>query len=279
MTKPPRFFKFLFLILISVLSLNVSAVAVCAEHIIASGCSVSNVGYLSELAREYEKHTGTKVFVRGGGSVVGIEDLRQNRVDIAASCRKRDSGDPDDIEHIQVAWDALVFVVHKLNPVENISLDSVKAIYAGKINDWKQLGGIHAPVKVFISRPRKGLSGVESSTNEMVLKGRSPVRTPHTLFLASTGIVEEMVIKTPEGFGTTGYSSARKRDLKMLKVNGVYPSRKSIINNTYPFKRPLYLLISKNAKPAAKKFIVFALSKEGQQFISSSGAVSLSDIK
>jgi len=70
--------------------------ALAADYLTGSGCSVSNVGYLNELAKDYEKRTGVKVFVRGGGSVVGIEDLRGGKVDFAAACRAKEAGDPED---------------------------------------------------------------------------------------------------------------------------------------------------------------------------------------
>jgi phosphate transport system substrate-binding protein len=250
-----------------------------AEYLTASGCSVSNVGYLTELAREYERLTGIKVYVRGGGTLVGIEDLRGGKVDFAASCRQRTNDDPKDIQFVQVAWDALVFISHKTNPITNISLDDVRAIYDGRITNWKQITGIDARIKVFISRARKGLSGVEWSTKEMVLKGKDPVETPHTVSLASTAIVEQMVEDTPEGFATTGFSSARKRDVKILKVNGVAPTQKNIINGRYPLKRPLFILLPQKPKPETKKFLDFVLSKAGQRFISSQGVVSLLDIQ
>ena len=249
------------------------------EYITASGCSVSNVGYLTELAKEYEKQTGVKILVRGGGTIIGIEDVRTGKVDFAASCRNKVAGDPEDIKFIRVAWDALVFIVHKTNPVDNISLDDVREIYSGKIINWRQLDGDNLPIKVFISRAKKGLSGVEGSTKDMVLKGKEPVATQNTLSLASTGIVEQMVEDTPEGFATTGYSSARKRDVKILKLNGVYPDKKNIANDRYPLRRPLFLLTPKNPKPAVTKFIEFVLSKKGQHFISSQGVVSLLDVK
>ena len=99
------------------------------------------------------------------------------------------------------------------------------------------------------------------------------------MFLASSAIVEQMVEDTPGGFATTGFSSARKRDVKMLKVNGVTPEKANIINNKYPLKRPLFLLVPHKAKPAVKNFIDFVLSNKGQRFISSQGVVSLSDLK
>lgn len=266
-------------ILFSIVAFNIPKAY--PETLVGSGCSVSNTGYLTELARDYENLTGVKVFVRGGGSVVGLEDLKSGKVDFAASCRHSLPGDPTDIEFIQVAWDALVFIVHKSNPLENISLGDAKAIYSGKITRWKQLKGSDTAINIYISRPSSGhgLSGVETSTKEMLLEGNDPLETPNTMFLASTGIVEQMVDKTANGFATTGFSSARKRDLKMLKVDGVYPDKKNIINGKYPLKRPLFLLAPKGPKPEVKKFIDFTLSRQGQELISSYGAVSLMDIK
>jgi len=250
-----------------------------ADYLTVSGCSISNVGYLTELADEYEKRTGVKVFVRGGGSVVGIEDLRSGKVDFAASCRPRDAGDPADITYIQVAWDALAFIVHKSNPVENVTLDEVRSIYAGRMTDWRQLKGREAPIKIFISRTKKGLSGVEASTKQLVLNGKEPVETANTVFVASSGIVEQMVEENPEGFATTGITSARKRNVKILKVNGIAPTNKAIINNRYPLKRPLFLLVPKNPKPEVIKFVDFTLGKAGQRFIRSLNVIPIQDVK
>jgi len=237
------------------------------------------VGYLTDVAKEYERRTGIKVLVRGGGSAVGIEDLRSAKVDFTAACRSRSASDPKDITFIQVAWDALVFIVHPSNPLTSLSLDTVRSIYAGGTNNWQQLKGANAPIKVFISRAQQGLSGVEASTNALVLKGREPEETPNTLFLASTAIVEQMVETTPEGFATTGYTSGRKRNVRMLKVNGVAPTVGNIVQQQYPLKRPLYILLPKDPKPAARKFVDFVLSKEGQQYLRSLNVVSLLDVK
>jgi len=251
-----------------------------SENIITgSGCSVSNVGYLTDIAKEYEKRTGAKVLVRSGGSVLGIEDLSSGKVDFAASCRGKIAGDSEDIQFIQVAWDALVFIVHKSNPLKSISLDEVRAIYAGKITNYKELKGKNMPVKLFISLSRKGLSGVETSIKEMILKGGKPVETANTVLLASTGIVEQMVEETPEGFAVAGFSSARKRNVKMLKVDGIYPNKKKIASDKYQLRRPLFIVIPKKPKPGVKQFVDFILSKEGQKLISSYGVVSLMDVK
>lgn len=249
-----------------------------STFITGSGCSISNVGYLGALAREYERKTGTKVFVRGGGSVVGIEDLKNGTVDFAASCRGKMSDDPEGIRFIQVAWDALVFIVNKTNPVTDISMDEVRGIYSGKITNWSRLGGRDSPVKLFVSRSRRGLSGVATSVRKLVTYGKN-IRAPNVRFVPSSGLAEQLVENTPGGFAITGFSSARKRMVKMLKVNGIYPTRKAIINGKYGFMRPLFLVVPPNPKPEVVRFVSFALSKAGQQFISSQGVVSLLDVK
>lgn len=250
-----------------------------ADYLTGSGCSVSNVGYLTELAKDYERLTGVKVFVRGGGSVVGIEDLRGGKVDFAASCRPKEIGDPEDVQFVQVAWDVLVFIVHKTNPVGNIALNEVRAVYSGDITNWKQLKGRDAAIKTFVSRPKKGLSGVEASTRSLVLNGKEPAASSHTYMVASTAIVEQMVENTPEGFATTGYSSGRKRNVKMLKVGGVSPTYNNIAGGRYQMKRPLFILMPRSPKPAVKRFVDYVLSREGQQFIKSQGVVPLMELK
>jgi hypothetical protein len=71
--------SFVFCLILSLLSLLFIPSFVYSEHITASGCSVSNVGYLSDLAKEYEKRTGIKVLARGGGSVLGLEELTEGK--------------------------------------------------------------------------------------------------------------------------------------------------------------------------------------------------------
>jgi phosphate transport system substrate-binding protein len=253
--------------------------AVAAENITGSGCSVSVVGYLTDLAKEYERHAGIKVLVRGGGAAVGIDDLRNGTVDFAASCRPREADDPPDIQFVQVAWDALVVIVHPSNPVDSIKPQEIRDVYDHKIMNWSQLRGKDMPIKLFISRAKKGLSGVEASTRALILKGKEPTDGPGVLFLASTGIVEQMVENTPEAFAVTGFTSAQRRSVKMLKVNLVRPTTQNIISGTYPFRRPLFILLPENPKPEVKKFLEFVLSAEGQRFIRSRNIVALHDVK
>jgi phosphate transport system substrate-binding protein len=256
-----------------------SAHGAAQQRLVASGCSVSNFGYLTDLAADYEKLTGVKMFVRGGGSVIGLEDLQAGTSDFAASCRGRLPEDPADIEFVQVAWDALVFITHPANPVTSLSFAEAAEIFQGIVKDWGQLKGPAGPITVFLQRPTKGLSGVEDSIRTQVLRGGSPVAGPNVSELASTGIVEQLVEKTPGSFGASGFSSARKRAVTMLAVDGVKPTRQTIIEGSYPLRRPLYLIFKKPVKAGVKGFLDFALGRQGQDLIGSYGAISLREMR
>jgi phosphate transport system substrate-binding protein len=271
--------KNIFILIILIALVVFAGTAASAESISGSGCSVSTVGYLVELAKEYERETGVTMLVRGGGSVVGLNDLHARRVDFAASCQSRSSSDPEDFEFITVAWDALVFIVHPSNPVSNVKYTDVRNIYEGMITNWKQLGGPDQQIKSFIST-EEGMGGIGESLSKMILEGKRPAQQRNSSMQASSAAIwEQLVEKTPEGFASTGFASARKRKVKMLAVNGVMPSKENIITGAYRLKRPLYLVVKKDAKPEVRRFIKFVLSRKGQALISSYGIPSLVDLK
>jgi phosphate transport system substrate-binding protein len=249
------------------------------EPLTISGCSVSNVGYLNDLAGEYEKRTGQTVLVRGGGSLLGLTELGGNKIDIAASCLGPTPKVSAEFKFKPIAGDALVFIVHKSNPVMNITLQNAKDIYKGKILNWKQLGGPNLPLKSFISTP-EGMGGVGQSIKKYVLNGEPPMQTGNSSLQASSAAVwEQLVEKTPEGFASSGFASARKRNLKMLALNNIMPSKANIISGKYPLKRYLYLVTTSNHRPEVQQFIEFCLSKAGQKLISSYGIPNLEEIK
>ena len=244
-----------------------------------SGCSVSVPGYLTDLAVDYEKATGVRVFVLGGGSIRGLADLQEGRMDFAASCQSKSDDDPEDFEYITATWDAIVFIVHKSNPIDSITPQQVRDIYEGTIENWKQLGGPDLKLLSVITTPR-GFGGVGEAIEKYILNGKRPLPQKNTTMQASSTTIWEQIVEVKrEAFASDGFGSARKRNVKMLKVNGVAPTRANIISGKYPFRRPLFIVVKKNAKPEVRKFIDFILSKKGQKLISSYGMPSLADIK
>ncbi len=266
-------------VLLLLMHLLLPSLSLSAESITGSGCSVSVPGYLSDLAKAYEKETGVAVLVLGGGSIRGLADLREGRTDFAASCQSKSDEDPKDFEYRIASWDALAFIVNKSNPINSITPEQVRDIYLGKITNWKQLGGLDLNLVSIISTT-SGMGGIGESLSNYILNGKRPSQQKNSSLQASSvAIWEQLVEDLRGGFASTGFGSARKRNVKMLKVNGVPPTKENIISGKYPFRRPLYIVIKKNARPEVRKFVDFVVSRKGQKLISSYGMPSLADLK
>jgi phosphate transport system substrate-binding protein len=250
-----------------------------AESLTGSGCSVSVPGYLKDIAKAYEKETGVSVLVLGGGSIRGLTDLQERRVDFAASCESKSANDPEDLEYRIASWDALVFIVHPSNPLTSITPQQVRDIYSGKINNWKQLGGPDLNLISVITTTR-GFGGIGEALEKYILNGKRPaLQKNSTMQASSVAIWEQLVEEMREGFASTGFGSARKRAVKMLKVNGVPPTKENIVSGKYPFRRPLYIVIKRDAGPDVRSFVEFVVSSRGQRLISSYGMPSLTDLR
>jgi len=164
-----------------------------------------------------------------------------------------------------------VAFVNKDNPVDNITFTQLHNIYLGKITNWKQLGGNNAPIELFVRRGK--MSGVGRTLRELVFANYNQ-EFKATYVVKSSGPVEKGVLKNKNGFGVSGISSAKKRDLKLLKLDGKAPTYENIKNGSYALYRPLYLVIKRgNKTPLVRDFVKYAVSKEGKAIIRKQGTV------
>jgi len=257
------------------LSMVVSSVSVAkdAETINWAGCGITKKAFMKELAAEYTKRTGVVVNLAGGGATKGIRNAANGSIDIGGACRATiDSEDKERNAHqIPVAWDALVVTVNKKNPVTDISFQQLQKVYTGHITNWKELGGRDAPIELYVRRGK--LSGVGRTARELVFHNFNQ-EFKATYVVKSSGPVEKGIVKNPNGIGITGISSAKKRDLKLLSLNGHAPSYDNIKQGKYVLYRPLYL-VTKHTRVSqkVKDFVRFAVSRDGQEIIRQQGTV------
>jgi phosphate transport system substrate-binding protein len=238
------------------------------------GCGISKKAYVSELAKAYEKRTGVKIDIQGGGATRGVREVAGATADIGGSCRNRIWGHEEEkgVMMVPVAWDALAVIVHKDNPVEDISLDDLRRVYLGEIKNWKELGGPDRPILLY-ARDGK-ISGVGRTIRKLLFADYEQ-EFAASEFFPSTGPLEKQLVGEPDAIAMTGISSARKRDVKILKLEGKYPSYENVKNGEYLLYRPLYLVYNANNPnvEAIKDFIKFADSEEGQDVIRANGTV------
>jgi phosphate transport system substrate-binding protein len=238
-----------------------------------TGCGISKKAFMSEMAKAYEAETGVKVNLSGGGATKGIRETAAGNSDIGGTCRHTiPTKEESNTTLHPVAWDALVVIVSPDNPVDNITHENLKKVFTGKITNWKDLGGPDAAIKV---EARKGkISGVGLMARELIFAD-TDIEFAATTFHKSTGPVEKTVEKSVTSIALDGISSARKRNLKFLKLNGVEPSVANISSGEYVLFRPLYVATPKKLDEKTKNFIRFVKSAKGQSVIESQGTVTL----
>jgi len=238
-----------------------------------AGCGITKKAFMQELAIEYEKHTGIKVNLAGGGATAGIRKAAAGEIDIGGACRTTLADHPDErgAHQTPVAWDALVVIVNKDNPVSNIGFKQLQQVYLGEISNWKELGGNDAPIDLYVRRGK--LSGVGRTLRELVFHNfDQDFKADYVM--KSSGPVEKGIVNNANGIGVTGISSAKRRDVKILKLDGHAPNYENIKNGNYVLYRPLYLVTKIGASDKkGRDFIKFAVSRQGQEIIRRQGTV------
>lgn len=244
------------------------------EPLIWAGCGITKKAFMAELASTYEKKFGTKIILEGGGATKGIRRTADKTVHLGGACRSRIEGHAEEygVSFNPVAWDALVAITHKDNPIKNITLAQLKGIYEGNITRWKELGGPDEPIEV-MTRGSKN-SGVGRTFRHLVFNDHEK-QFPSSYVFPSSAPLEIAVATNPNAIGVTGISSAKRRDVSVMTLEGKSSDFENIKNGEYLLYRPLYLTYSVTHPryKEIKKFITFAHSRTGRDIIKRMGVV------
>jgi phosphate transport system substrate-binding protein len=262
--------RFVFLLF----ALPVAALAAGDETLSWVGCGISKQAYVVDLAKKFEEKTGIHIDIEGGGATKGIRKVVSGEADLGGTCRYILPNDPREagagLEPI--AWDALVMITHKDNPVDSLSIDQLRDIYSGKTTNWKSLGGPDVDIQLFTRAGKH--SGVGHTLRKLVFADFEYELTSTREFL-STGPLEQAVSTDPFSLAATGVSSARLRDVKIIKLNGIEPSYDNIKDGSYGLYRPLYLVYNPKSPKIAliRKFISFCHTSEGRNIMKQNGTL------
>jgi phosphate transport system substrate-binding protein len=218
-----------------------------------------------------------KISISGGGSGNGIKALIDGSTDIADSSRFIK---PKEVKlavekgrypvPFAVAYDCIVPVVHPSNPLENLSMDQLKALYKGEIKNWRDIGGPNRKI-VVISRDTS--SGTYEVWHKKVMKKERVF--PGALLQASNGAIVQAVSKNKNAIGYVGLGYL-DNNVRALTVDGIMGSEETTLNGTYPICRPLYMFTAGWPKGDTLNFINFVLHpQKGQKYVGDAGYVPL----
>jgi phosphate transport system substrate-binding protein len=223
---------------------------------------------------------------------VGIAALINGTADIANSSRHLE---PEEVEkakkhngkeptQFMVGYDGLAVYVHKSNPLNEISMEELGEIYreGGKINKWSEVGVKEIPGSKsddIIRVSRQNNSGTYHYFRETVVGKKSDFKSGSLDMNGSKDVVEQ-VAKTPGaiGYSGLGYATPDVKILKVAKKKGepaIMPAIPTVLDKSYPISRPMFMYTPGEPSPAAKKYIEWILSGEGQKIVEKTGYVPL----
>jgi phosphate transport system substrate-binding protein len=257
---------------------DIKPITKASDGLVWGGCGITKKAFMAELAKAYEKKTGVHIDLQGGGATKGIRGVGKGTIHIGGACRASMEFHDEEryVKQVPVAWDAIVFVVHNSNPLDNITMEQVRAIYNGDITNWAQLGGKDAPIDLYVRK--SPISGVGQTLRELVFNDTEKEFTQKAHIVKSSGPAEKAVEKIVTAMTATGVSSARRRDVKILKVGGHEPSYDNIKEGKYMLYRPLYLVTKLSVRNSlVANFVKYATSEEGMEVIRRSGTVPYTD--
>ena len=178
-----------------------------------------------------------------------------------------------------IGKEAFVFFVNAHNPVDNLTVEQLRAIYSGKIKNWEELGGNNEPIRPF---QRNEGSGSQSAFLH---------------FMEGVSIMEPLKENVAKGMGDiisqtadyTNYSNAigfsfrffaremvNNKEIKLLRIEGIYPDTETIKNNTYPLASQFYAVtLSDNTNPNVLMLLEWITSEQGQGLVEKVGYCAL----
>jgi phosphate transport system substrate-binding protein len=220
-------------------------------------------------ARIMGLNPNVQISIAGGGSGVGIKQVGEGLVDIGNTGRN-----PSDDEIRQYglkmfkwAIDGVGIVVNPANRVRSLSQDQVVAIFAGRISNWKEVGGKDQRINIYT---RDESSGTREVFWEKALKKADIAATAN--FIVSNGAMKGAISQDPFGIG---YVSVGHIDNSVAPVafNGIEPSLQNVKEGKYAISRGLFSNTKGEPTGLVKKFIDYLFTNEGQQIVAENGFV------
>lgn len=222
-------------------------------------------------------HPDTNIVVQGGGSGTGLSQVQAGAVQIGTSDVYADTQKGIDANKLKghlIAVVGIVPIVNKKVGISNLTTKQLQEIFTGKITNWRQVGGKDQAI-IVINRS-KG-SGTRTSFEDLILKGKKPIRSQEQ---DSNGTVKKIVSTTPGTISYLSFPYANDQNIQKLSLDGVKPTNQNITSNKWILWSYEHMYTQKKATRTTKEFINYMLGKKVQdELIPKIGYLSINKMK
>lgn len=230
----------------------------------------TSVGPLAEkLAMKYEETADVKIEVNQIGSSAGITNAINGVSQIGMSSRDLKQEEIDSgIEQLVIAYDGIVVVTHPSNPVQNLTMEQVKAIFTGEVTNWKEVGGKDMEIVVV---SREDGSGSRDAFQEIV--GYESGQLIRNAIVASgNGNIKTTVAMNKHAIGFISFEYIDE-SVSAMNINGVEALAENVLSGEYLLSRPFLFVYKEGVPEVATQFMDYILSPDGQKIVESAGAI------
>lgn len=228
----------------------------------------AHIPVMKEAAKRImQANRDIRISVGAGGSGVGVQKVGEGLVDIGNTGRALSDGEVAKfgLKSFAFALDGVAVVVNPKNPVADLKAAQVQDIFAGRITNWKAVGGRDAAIHLYT---RDEASGTREVFWDVLLKKGAIADTAN--IAASNGAMKSAVAGDADGIG---YDSIGFIDetVKAPTLDGVAPTQENARSGKYPIVRKLYMNTKGVPQGLTADFIAYILSSEGAQITAAAG--------
>jgi phosphate transport system substrate-binding protein len=222
-----------------------------------------------------------------GGSAGGISQLAQGQVEIAMSSKAVAEADRSafpaaDFHSTQIGSDAVGIIVRREvydGGVRNLTRDQLRAVFEGRVRNWREVGGPDLEVFVYDKEPGRGTREVIDKYLYGSAEAPPPSQSNNVAIVGGNEEGRAKVLSTPGGVTplSTSFIADHPR-LAAVAVDGVEPTPAHIVDRSYAMFRPLFLITNGPPAGAAKTFVDYVVSDEGQKLVTRHGYLTLAEL-
>ena len=222
------------------------------------------------------------VDIAAHGSSTGFRALLTQKADIAAASRPAKKKEVEQLagiaalesprsEHV-IGIDGLAIILHPQNPINELSVKQVAAIFSGEVRNWTELGGRFGEINLYA---RDNHSGTWDSFKRMVLgKKQLVLNTPR---FEANDVLSDTISGDINGIGFVGLPSVRQSKLIAISdgsSKALKPNQLTISTEDYALSRRLYFYTDDDSSnPHVRAFIQYVQSPKGQRIVAENGFI------
>ena len=240
------------------------------EEVEISVVGSTTVQPLAELLSEaYEGiNPNILVTISGGGSSVGVKSASEQSADIGMASREIKDSEIEECPEIvihTIARDGIAIVANPELDVDGITMEEARAIFAGEITDWSEVGGAAGIITV---AAREEGSGTRSAFEDLVMD--ESLITETAILQPSNGAIRTTVATTPGSiaFISFGYLD---NSTKPVAIDGALPTPENVNAGSYPVVRPLNMVTYGEPTGAVSEWLEFIVGEDGQAIVAAEG--------